>query len=436
MELSVVENGLDPEPDTAELFIPAPALRESWEGTVTPYVVGDPGHAATAVLERPAREAPDHHGIVLDGAVVRPDDEGPWTHVRGASVRGLRHRHDGTVRQDEYCFRQTTDDRYLVLAVADGVSAGSLSHEAAAVAARFGCEVVADWLATLAPAEVPWEHVLKTLSDLVEQRGRGVLRRRGVDVETWTASELAEELATTLVLAVVDLRPDDGAHRVQTVRVGDSSAWVLSGARPVGEPARHQERRCGDRLLGDRRAATGDVLRVRVARGRGGGGSRRDDRRDQRPARRRRQRPGRFLAEVWATPPSVLQFGAQVDFARKSFDDDRTAVAVWVGGELGRRGTGREAPRGPGADAVPHQPGERTDALPDRWGAAYPGRGFTGRPRGSPVPTRGWRRRPSARRAHAVTATICRSSRAGKSSGLAVCRTRPRAIATAAIMAS
>jgi hypothetical protein len=38
---------------------------------------------------------------------------------------------------------------------------------------------------------------------------------------------------------------------------------------------------------------------------------------------------GQFLASVWSSPPTDLQFAAQVGFARKSFDDDRTAVALW-----------------------------------------------------------------------------------------------------------
>jgi hypothetical protein len=38
---------------------------------------------------------------------------------------------------------------------------------------------------------------------------------------------------------------------------------------------------------------------------------------------------GEFLAKVWRRPPSPLAFAAQAEFARKSFDDDRTALAFW-----------------------------------------------------------------------------------------------------------
>jgi hypothetical protein len=39
---------------------------------------------------------------------------------------------------------------------------------------------------------------------------------------------------------------------------------------------------------------------------------------------------GRFVATNWSSPVSALRFAAQVDFARRSFDDDRTALAVWL----------------------------------------------------------------------------------------------------------
>jgi hypothetical protein len=38
---------------------------------------------------------------------------------------------------------------------------------------------------------------------------------------------------------------------------------------------------------------------------------------------------GRALADWWKFPPDIYQFGAQVDFSRNTFDDDRTAVVVW-----------------------------------------------------------------------------------------------------------
>ncbi len=41
---------------------------------------------------------------------------------------------------------------------------------------------------------------------------------------------------------------------------------------------------------------------------------------------------GRYLAEAWAGAPDLLSFATHVQFQRRSFDDDRTVVAVWVTG--------------------------------------------------------------------------------------------------------
>lgn len=111
-------------PQQPVLFVPAECLPERWEGTVTSYVVRDPGHDMADVVERPARETPEHHGIVRDGAAVRPHDEASWAHVRDASVRGLRRRYEGTVRQDEFCVRRDRRRFRLVVAVADGCRPG------------------------------------------------------------------------------------------------------------------------------------------------------------------------------------------------------------------------------------------------------------------------------------------------------------------------
>lgn len=139
-------------------------------------------------------------------------------------------------------------------------------------------------------------------------------------------------MCTTLVVAVVPVRPGpDGAHRCVVVRVGDSSAWVLergqvfvstgsvkndgvdiassaTAALPMGGVAVVDpvpvELRHGDALLlmSD---GVGDPL------GTGDG------------------EVGAVLAQWWCAPPPLVEFIGQVDFGRKSFDDDRTVVAVW-----------------------------------------------------------------------------------------------------------
>lgn len=311
-----------PDDVTLEFALPGPA----WTGQQSPYAVGEPGRAAATVLGAPDRLFPEHHDTVLGEATLGS------TQVRAASIRGLAHRHGGIVRQDDHCFRATDDDRYLVVAVTDGVSAGRYSHEAAGVAARQSCEVVAGWLRDRDPDAILWEHVLKVVGDAVVARGRGLLRRRGEDVEGLTTPELARTMATTLVVGIMDLLPDDAGDRsVTLVRVGDSTAWVREAAgswrspfpvkndgEAVASAATSALPHVTDFETAHTVLAPGEVLVVMTD---GIGDPLADGRGDV----------GRFLAEVWSQPPSALAFASQVDFARRSFDDDRTAVAVWPG---------------------------------------------------------------------------------------------------------
>src|ERR1041384_4787072 len=89
----------------------------SGTGRVDLFSVGDPGRAASRTVPIPDEDAWDRRDTVLDGAALLDGGRKRVGEVRAASVRGLAHRAYGTVRQDEYSFRRTSDGRYLVLAV-------------------------------------------------------------------------------------------------------------------------------------------------------------------------------------------------------------------------------------------------------------------------------------------------------------------------------
>ncbi|WP_068425013.1 hypothetical protein [Piscicoccus intestinalis] len=42
---------------------------------------------------------------------------------------------------------------------------------------------------------------------------------------------------------------------------------------------------------------------------------------------------GTTLAQLWSRPPHPVEFAAQVAFGRKTFDDDRAALVVWLVGD-------------------------------------------------------------------------------------------------------
>lgn len=310
---------------------PGAEKKKEWEGAFTPYSVGDVGNAARTVQPRPDDTEWHRRDTVLDGVIIRDRAEQPVLELRAASVRGLSHRHYGTVRQDEYGYRTTRDGRYLVVAVADGVSNSKLSHKAAALVCRVGSDAVAKDLETTAPEDLDWPDLIAWLSGEIVALARSVPAPR-TDGEEPGYREVAAVMAATALFAVIDLHPAGDALTAHVFAVGDSPAWVLRDGtqwepllevKNSGEGVATSTTRAlplRSRTAGMATRATvrpGDVL-VLMSDGISdplgdGTGS-----------------VGRFLADAWREPPAPLAFAAQVDFARRTHDDDRTAVAIWV----------------------------------------------------------------------------------------------------------
>lgn len=304
---------------------PTRPLRPAWQGEFrfTPFAVGDPGRAATAP-SYPDPENWDHRDTVLDGVVLRGAEQVPAMTLRAASVRGRSHRFEGRVRQDAYAFR--CDGRFVVAAVADGVSSGPLSHVASNIVSQHGCHMIVQQLATTPPSALDWGDLLHVLATKVINAGRR--RLPGDDLEP---AEVARQLSTTALFAVVEMRPVDGHRPVHLLAYGDTSAWALrAGVRwepqqevkndgvAVASSATRALPYLPERppmavttLLGP-----DDVL-VLISDGLGD------------PLGDGDTPVGSFLAEQWRRPPEPLAFAAHVDFARRSHDDDRTAVAIW-----------------------------------------------------------------------------------------------------------
>ncbi|MGW5054915.1 protein phosphatase 2C domain-containing protein [Actinokineospora sp. NPDC004072] len=279
------------------------------------YVFGEPGRAFAAVVPAPDPEHWHRPDTVVDGYAVHRGDR--TAHVRAASVRGLSHRCYGKVRQDEYLCRTTPDGRHLLVAVADGVSAGPLSHRAARWAVRLGTDYLCEILSTL--DDIPWGKLVEVIAAEIAEFGGRVLGAPGLP-----AREVAEQMAATVSFAVLDLETGalDGAS------VGDTSIWLLrEGWRPL-QPVKNDGAVIhtsavralplpGEPVVVSGQVEPGDVLVV-LSDGVGD------------PLGDGTGEVGAALAELWRTPPPELEFAAQVGFARKTYDDDRTAVAVWV----------------------------------------------------------------------------------------------------------
>jgi serine/threonine protein phosphatase PrpC len=310
----------------AEPAAPAAPGEPEWVGrAIESYQVGDPGRASLEVVAQLSGDPSDPPDTMLDGSRVGRLE------LRAASVRGLSHRQVGTPRQDDYGIA-VSHEGWLVLAVADGVSAGHLSHRAARLACRTATTELRRALdGGTGPGDVDWARVFDACARQILAHGRKVVPpAEGADAPE--PREIADAMASTLILAVVHLEPDaSGTHWAQVVPFGDTSAMVLldgerwnpvtgvknagavvatSGTRALPQvptpPLEVQQTgiRAGDALV-LMTDGVGDPL------GNGEGDV------------------GRFLADVWRTPPDPVSFAAQVGFARRSFDDDRTAVAVW-----------------------------------------------------------------------------------------------------------
>lgn len=251
--------------------------------------------------------------------------------VRACSSRGWSHRYKGTPRQDAYSI--LVGDDVLVVAVADGVSEGDYSQVAADTAARATVKLAANDIAK--NGAVDWSLLARRVSlrivEEAEYRQIAPSAAPETDINDRVRA-VRSKMSTTLIAAVLKRSPThNGVEAEISVIAGDSAAYqILNGSdvlTPVG----------GGKELGgsisstsvkplpgpaNPRAATiflqpGEMLIL----GTDGLGD---------PAGDGSNDFGRELANRWKTPPTIDQFLLDINVYRRSFDDDRTAVAVWL----------------------------------------------------------------------------------------------------------
>ncbi|GAA3696269.1 hypothetical protein GCM10022224_072390 [Nonomuraea antimicrobica] len=255
-------------------------------------------------------------GLALDGGLVK------GTTVRAATVRGRTHSFRGETRQDAYGVRLSSDERWVIAVVADGL--GSARH--AEIASTVAVGAALDGIdCALRSGERPqnwdWKTVLAYVSDTVRRTTESLgSPRPGTNTERAPSARPG----TTLTVAVL---PSEGEGQAVCAAVGDSPAILVTGGQ-------WQALACG-RGGGDNVTAAipGDLADIQVqvfswragdllvlssdgfAAGVAGG---------QTPLAQR-------LSQTWRTPPSLLDFVREVDFRLSTFDDDRTVVAIWAG---------------------------------------------------------------------------------------------------------
>ena len=299
----------------------SPALTGFTGSTVIPQiVVGVPSPSV-----EPSPTGAQYHSVPFRPDVALDGWSTDAVTVRGVSQRGHLHRYNGAPRQDDFAVHHLPDGRVVVL-VADGVSQSPQSHLGASIAVK----QAADWLrSNLGPdtTALDWSALIKNTAYALTARAQTLF---GLDEPDPVRAE--QELATTLVCAIIEPTSRPGVLRAHLVGVGDSSAWVLTAGEFIevlgGKTTLDGGVACsavsalprvptqlaptvfdflGDAVLLIGTDGIGDPLGA-------GHGSVGDLFRD-------------LLARPY--PPSLIEFAHAVDFSRETFDDDRTLIAVW-----------------------------------------------------------------------------------------------------------
>lgn len=251
--------------------------------------------------------------------------------LRACSSRGWSHRYKGTPRQDSYSV--LVGDDVLVVAVTDGVSEGDFSQVAADTAARATVKVAADHIAKT--GAVDWSLLARrvALRIVEEAEYRQIVPNRGEAADiNQRVKAVRAKMSTTLIAAVVRLTPTHLGYEAEIgVVAGDSAAYHLTVGSDVLTPIG------GGKELGDSISSTSvrplpgpaDPVVATVylqpaellVLGTDGIGD---------PVGDGTNDFGRELAHRWRTPPTIDEFLLDINVYRRSFDDDRTAVGIWL----------------------------------------------------------------------------------------------------------
>jgi len=246
--------------------------------------------------------------------------------VRAASVVGPGHRCEEPAhpRQDAYRLGRDTTGRFLIVAVADGLSSGARSELGADVAVRHAVDALRTRL-----HEDP----------AVDRLDADAVFRAAATAMTSTASEaglVPADVCAVLVTAVVDSFPDaHGDHPMWVGWIGDASVWALrdhAWVQIAGDAKAHAT----DPSAGLASNAVNACLPQHPGRAgqeefRIGGGTAvavvTDGVGD---AMTGIPEANAYLAERWARPPALGALLNDLCFDARQHLDDRTAVVLWT----------------------------------------------------------------------------------------------------------
>ena len=240
--------------------------------------------------------------------------------VRAASMVGAGHRCEEPAgpRQDAYALGRTPDGKFLIIAVADGVSQSPRSDLGARVAVTAATRELGKMLASGGMQAIDAD----LLYNIVVGEMLGTGRNRGLR---------DDDICSILIIAVIPTIPrPDGTRRLWTSWIGDVSMWILRNGilrRATGTEKTGLDRNALSAVLPfnpdraeqatldlhprDRVAVVTDGLSDSLSSLSGA---------------------IEFFAREWANPaPHPAAFLHSLCYDGPGQTDDRTAVVVWCG---------------------------------------------------------------------------------------------------------
>ena len=250
------------------------------------------------------------------------------------SIKGASHHLLASPRQDAYAIG--SDDSWLAIAIADGVSEGKLSHAAATEAVRVAVSESLKALALATPGEIAWSEIGIKARDAVRALGQRKAQQQvgtGNSAPEISDRKIAKIMSTTCDILLVPMTRQHGSLRVWRIRVaGDGSFYVIDPVRGWGLLASGKDSASSmvDNSVGDPLPLGGDQPDVQTwelepgqavvlcTDGFGdviGGGA---------------LPVGRYLFDARQHPLDTVGLLSTSSFVNTNADDDRTAAIVWA----------------------------------------------------------------------------------------------------------
>jgi len=162
--------------------------------------------------------------------------------IMGASLRGPMHYGLSTIRQDSFAIgneNNTNECKWIIVAIADGVSSAAQSHTFADYMARQTVIIIGEELNSNSSANLQdfdWNKIARRLVNISEEFCRAAAKRivsedKTSEVDKALPKDFIQKFATTLEFAVVQANSDDlsgGNNYVHITVAGDGAAYVIN----------------------------------------------------------------------------------------------------------------------------------------------------------------------------------------------------------------